>query len=309
MLHLPDPPSAHGWCSAQREAGRSVGYVPTMGALHEGHLSLVRRSLEENDVTCVSIFVNPLQFDDPGDYERYPRDHEADRRELERVGCDMAFEGTLSGFFPELESLENIPLRDPGPHGWGLEGEHRPGHLAGVRTIVERLFRTVGPCRAYFGEKDFQQCLVVRDLAAEMGYPEVLVCPTSRERSGLARSSRNVQLNDLDKRRAACVYRALARARELWRSGVHEAESLRAVMREELEGADVEVEYADVRDPQHWQADSPRGTMARAQALIAIRIGGVRLIDNMRLDAAGASSHEQPARGSGAEHRRAAGKH
>lgn len=292
LLQLPDPESAQRWCQQQRAAGRSIGFVPTMGALHEGHLSLVRRSVADNDVTCVSIFVNPLQFDDPADFRSYPRDRERNARLLERVGCDMVFLGSLAGFFPESDTAENIPLQDPGPHAAGLEGDCRPGHLAGVRTIVERLFRTVGPCRAYFGEKDFQQSLVVEDLARNMGFPEVTVCPTSREPSGLARSSRNVLLNDIERQRATCIYRALTRARAAWRAGVRDAERLRAIMREALDAGGVELEYADLRDPLAWQAESPQGNLPRAQALIAVRIGKVRLIDNMRLDAAGSTVGE-----------------
>lgn len=284
VLRLPDPESAQRWCAEQRAEGRTVGFVPTMGALHEGHLSLVRRAVAENDVTCVSIFVNPLQFNDPNDLAGYPRDYEGDVAHLERVGCDMVFTGTPEQFFPEAESAEQIVSRDPGPCAEGLEGTGRPGHFAGVATICERLFKTVGPSRAYFGEKDFQQTLVVQDLARALGYPEIVVCLTAREPSGLACSSRNVLLKETEREQAACVSRALFAARKTWQAGERDVAKLRNVILRELEGGGVYVEYAELRDPLAWTAESPTGKMVRAQALIAARIGKVRLIDNLRLD-------------------------
>ncbi|MCZ6733830.1 MAG: pantoate--beta-alanine ligase, partial [Gammaproteobacteria bacterium] len=178
VVHLPDLDSARGWCAEQRAAGRSIGFVPTMGGLHEGHLSLVRRAVAENEITCVSIFVNPLQFNDPGDLASYPRNLDDDIRQLQDTGCDMVFTGTFEQFFPDVESPEDIVQRDPGPGADGVEGAGRPGHFAGVASICERLFKVVGSARAYFGEKDFQQTLVVKDLARALGYPEIVVCPT-----------------------------------------------------------------------------------------------------------------------------------
>ena len=283
-LFLPDPGSAGRWCRQQRAAGRKIGFVPTMGALHEGHLSLVRCSLEENDATCVSIFVNPLQFNDPRDFSSYPSDIGKDVDLLAETGCDMAFSGTLEQFFPGTGDTGEIEQVDPGPAARGLEGEYRPGHFAGVRAICERLFRIVRPARAYFGEKDFQQTLVVKDLARELGYPEIVVCPTSREPSGLAHSSRNLLLSGKERERAAVIYRALSGAQKAWRAGERRPQELRGIMCAILDVPGVEVEYADLRDPLAWSAAPPRTPMRRAQALIAARIGGVRLIDNLRLD-------------------------
>jgi len=138
MERFEDLGRAARWCAEAREAG-TLGFVPTMGALHEGHLSLVRAALDDNERACVSIFVNPLQFDDPGDLERYPRDFEADAALLEAVGCSMVFTGNLEDFFPETESAHTIVLRDAGPGALGLEGDMRPGHFAGVATIVGRI--------------------------------------------------------------------------------------------------------------------------------------------------------------------------
>ncbi|MBW8055421.1 MAG: pantoate--beta-alanine ligase [Nitrospira sp.] len=284
VVHLPDPDSARGWCAEQRAAGRSIGFVPTMGGLHEGHLSLVRRAVAENEITCVSIFVNPLQFNDPGDLASYPRNLDDDIRQLQDIGCDMVFTGTFEQFFLDVESPEDIVQRDPGPGADGVEGAGRPGHFAGVATICERLFKVVGSARTYFGEKDFQQTLVVKDLARALGYPEIVVCPTVREPSGLAYSSRNVLLTDSERERAACISRALFSARHAWHQGECEAGKLREVMLRELDVDGIDVEYAELRDPHDWRPEAPAGSLVRAQALIAARIGKARLIDNLRLD-------------------------
>ena len=285
ILQLPDPKSAQKWCRSQVSAGNSIGYVPTMGALHDGHLSLVRRAVAENDVVCVSIFVNPLQFGDSTDFDHYPRDLEKDTQLLHDVGCHMIFVGTLKQFFPEADEV-NIPLLKPGRFAEGLEGESRPGHFSGVSTIVDRLFHYTQPHRAYFGEKDFQQTLVVKDLVKNASLPEIIVCPTSREPSGLARSSRNVLLSHDDREEAGCIYQALVAARSAWHKGTRDADELRNIILKSLQTSDAEIEYIDLRDPDNWESESPQGNMQRAQALIAVNFGGVRLIDNLRLDSA-----------------------
>ena len=283
ILQLPDPQNAQKWCRLQVSNGNSIGYVPTMGALHDGHLSLVRRAVAENDVVCVSIFINPLQFGDTDDYEHYPRDLAKDTRLLQDAGCHMVFVGTLGQFFPDSDK-DNIRLLEPGRFAAGLEGESRPGHFAGVSTIVDRLFHYTQPHRAYFGEKDYQQTLVVKDLVNNSSMPEIVVCPTSREPTGLARSSRNVLLNCRDRQEAACIYQSLLAARNAWRRGVRDADKLRKIIANVLDSSAAEIEYIDLRDPENWVAKSPRGDMQRAQALVAVRIGKVRLIDNLRLD-------------------------
>jgi pantoate--beta-alanine ligase len=287
IVELHEPARAREWC-----AGRTgLGFVPTMGALHEGHLELVRRAVRENDAACASVFVNPLQFGEAQDFERYPRDFARDARLLDSVGCAMVFTGTLAGFFPgELDARGSLPanrLVDPGPPAQGLEGEHRPGHFAGVATIVARLFDVVKPARAYFGAKDFQQTLVVKDLVRRIGGPEIIVCPTSREDSGLARSSRNERLNPAERAHASAIVRALRSARDAWRHGVREAAALRTQMRANLHRGGIVIEYAEVRDPDAWTAHEPAGRLHRAVALVAARVGPVRLIDNMRLDDVG----------------------
>ena len=288
VLRLDDPEAASAWCSEVRANGQTLGFVPTMGALHDGHLSLVRRAREENDRVCVSVFVNPLQFNDPTDFERYPRDFRGDAELLAEHGCDMVFTGTLAQFFPGSRGdMERIELRTPGPAAVSLEGDFRPGHFPGVATIVGRLFELVAPDRAYFGLKDFQQCLVVRELSEAMDGPEVVACETLREASGLARSSRNELLSEEQRREAAVIYRALTRAREAWeREGLRDPDELGQVVRDVLADSNFEIEYAELRDPERWTPDVPPGPLTRAVALVAGRLGGVRLIDNLRLDPA-----------------------
>jgi len=285
LARLPDPAAAREWCRRVRAGGESLGFVPTMGALHQGHLSLVAAARRECARVCVSVFVNPLQFDDPRDFERYPRDLDGDCALLERAGCDMAFSGTLAQFFPESGGRrEAIAWRDPGPCAEGLEGEHRPGHFAGVATIVARLFDVVRPDAAFFGAKDFQQTLVVRELARALGGPRVVVCPTEREPSGLARASRNQRLTPQGREDAVAIHRALLAARAGWVEGLRDAGELAARARGVLERSVLEAEYVEVRDPQRWTAKAPREPLERAVALVAARCGEVRLIDNLRLD-------------------------
>lgn len=284
IVKLGSPVDAAAHCRAEVAQGRTLGFVPTMGALHEGHLTLVERARRENDRVVASVFVNPLQFNEKSDFDRYPRDFDGDARLLAGAGASMVFTGTLAQFFPrELRpdgTLDPAHLRDPGPCALGLEGAHRPGHFAGVATIVERLFATVRPTRAYFGQKDYQQTLVVRDLARALGGPPIVVCPTMREPSGLARSSRNELLAPPDRARAAVIHRALRAADELWRSGERDADRLRGSMTSVLATEEMVVEYAALRDPRRWTAEEPRGRLEQAVALVAARLGGVRLIDN-----------------------------
>ena len=314
MIELPSPQRASKWCAAQRARGLALGYVPTMGALHAGHLSLVERAVRENAAACASIFVNPLQFNDRADLRDYPRDWQRDTALLNRAGCAMVFTGTPAEFFPDADgaggdggdgggggdidgsvdpgpdsgvgpgALDSAATIDPGPGARGLEGEFRPGHLQGVCRIVARLFATVGPCRAYFGEKDFQQTLVVAHLARRFGGIEVRVCPTVRDASGLALSSRNRRLNAAGRDAAAQIYQALLAAKTAWQSGARAPAALESVMRARLQHPQIALDYATVRDPANWSEHPPPAPPPQARALIAATIGKVRLIDNLKLD-------------------------
>ncbi len=255
-----------------------------MGSLHDGHASLIARSVRENDVTCASIFVNPLQFNSRRDYESYPRDLESDYEILRALGCDMVFGGSCSRIFDVCESTSDVEMLDPGPYAIGLEGEHRPGHLEGVCTVVDRLFRIIGDCRAYFGEKDYQQLLVVHDLATRLGYPQVIGCATVRDSQGLALSSRNKLLAPEQIKPALNLFGALRDAQNAWSGGERSAFALKRVMHSRLDQPGIKVDYAEVRDPEQWFADPLAGDLQRAVALVATYIGEVRLIDNLKLD-------------------------
>ena len=295
MKRLENPQAAEAWCAAERAGGATVGLIPTMGALHEGHLTLVERSVRENDRTCVSVFVNPLQFGQANDFEHYPRDWKSDCSLLESAGCNMAFTGTLEGFFPgQIADSSTLPasaLADPGPSAAGMEGEFRVGHFEGVATICKRLFEIAQPARAYFGQKDFQQTLVVAHIAKDLGYPDIVACETSRESTGLARSSRNQRLSAEERVEALVLSRALNAARTAWEAGERNAERLSTVMHAVFAETAIEPEYAVVRDPEAWTRDEPSGDLVQAVALVAAPVGPVRLIDNMRLSQSGSAGN------------------
>lgn len=269
-----------------RARGTTVGFVPTMGALHDGHLSLVRRARSETELCCVSIFVNPAQFGPYEDLDAYPRPVDDDLRACEREGVDLVFHPEPEEIYPEppLTEVRVREIAEP------MEGRFRPGHFDGVALVVAKLLAIVGPCRAYFGEKDAQQLRVVRRLVADLNLPaEVVGCPTVRDPDGLAVSSRNVHLSPDDRERALCLPRALFAMRDLVAAGERVAARLYAAGWTELErGRPDVVEYLEIADPETLERvdrlDGP------AVALGALRISGTRLIDNVRLDPDGWAS-------------------
>jgi pantoate--beta-alanine ligase len=266
-----------------RADGHVVGLVPTMGALHAGHASLVRRARAECGLVVVSIFVNPLQFDEPGDLAAYPRDEARDLRMLEDLGADVVFAPSVEEMYPAGDPQSTV---DPGPLGETLEGAERPGHFRGVATVVAKLFHAVGRCRAYFGEKDAQQLAVVRRMAADLSFPvEVVACPTVREPDGLAMSSRNARLSAEDREAAGCLFLALSQAAEMAREGERDAARLVAAMAREVGATPrARLEYAAVVDDATF--GEVRTIDAPARALVAARFGDVRLIDNLLLPVA-----------------------
>jgi pantoate--beta-alanine ligase len=263
---------------AERRAGRRVGFVPTMGALHEGHASLLRRARAECDVTVLSIFVNPLQFGPAEDYAAYPRDLEHDLAVAAREGVDLVFHPSVEEMYPEPTEVRV----EVGEIGRVLEGASRPGHFSGVATVVAKLFNIVGPCRAYFGEKDAQQLAVVRRLVRALDLPvEVVGCPTVRDADGLALSSRNAYLGP-EERRAATV---LKRALDEGARRVAAAEPPAAVARAMAELIRAEplarLDYAACVDPDTFrEAASTDGPVLLA---VAAFVGRARLIDNLAI--------------------------
>ena len=260
-----------------------MGFVPTMGAFHEGHRSLMRRAKDERDVTVVSIFVNPLQFGDARDLETYPRDERSDLDAAERAGVDLVFAPSVDEMYPRGEPEVTV---DPGPLGERFEGASRPGHFRGVATVVAKLFATVGACSAYFGEKDAQQLAVIRRLVRDLSMPvEVRCCPVVRDPDGLALSSRNRLLSPEQREAATCLFLALSEAAELARGGERDAGRVVAAMAREIGATPhARIDYVAVVDEDTFE-ELP--AIARsARALVAARFGGVRLIDTLLLPTA-----------------------
>jgi pantoate--beta-alanine ligase len=262
---------------AERAAGRTVGFVPTMGYLHDGHASLMRAARAETDVVVVSIFVNPLQFGPAEDLEAYPRDLERDTALCAEAGADVIFAPAVDEMYarPVLTTVSVAEVSAP------LEGEHRPSHFAGVATVVAKLFSIVGPCRAYFGAKDFQQVAVVRRLAADLSMPvEVVACPTRRERDGLAMSSRNVYLDDAERAAAPVVHTALQAGAAAIAAGERSPAAVRELMAQIITAEPLaELDYAAVVDADSFTVPDPLAGDLRL--LAAVRFGRARLIDNV----------------------------
>lgn len=260
---------------AARAAGRRIGLVPTMGALHEGHLSLVRAAQAECDFVAISIFVNPTQFGPNEDFGRYPRTLAADCRLLADCRADLVFAPANEDVYPSGHET----FVDVGSVAEPWEGRCRPGHFRGVATVVLKLFNLFAADAAFFGQKDYQQSLVIRRLAADLDVcTAVRVCPTVREHDGLAMSSRNRYLSSEARGRALSLWRSLCAADELFRRGEREAAVIEARMREILESAGGAIDYAALADPQTL---APLSRIAdSAVALLAVRIDSTRLIDN-----------------------------
>lgn len=275
-------------CSSARTEGHTVGFVPTMGSLHDGHLSLLAPAREECGFVAVSIFVNPLQFGPREDLAAYPRDLDRDLALCDKEGADLAFTPEAEEMYPEGAPRVTI---DPGPLGERLEGASRPGHFRGVCTVVAKMFGLVGPSRAYFGEKDAQQLAVVRRMTGDLDLPvEVVGCPTVREPDGLAMSSRNSYLSVEERAAATCLYEALARAAWLVQGGEQDVLVLKAELAKRI-GAEplARIDYVAVVDESTFEdVDRIRGP---SRALVAARIGDTRLIDNLPLRAAGSGEN------------------
>jgi pantoate--beta-alanine ligase len=261
--------------------GKTIGFVPTMGALHEGHLSLLRAAKKDNDIVVVSIFVNPLQFGPMEDFERYPRDLEGDSEKLRKEGVDILFFPDMRDMYPsdfrtyvEVQGLSEK-----------LCGAFRPGHFRGVATVVTKLFNIVKPSRAYFGAKDYQQTVIIKRLVNDLNMDiEVIVCPTVREPDGLAMSSRNLYLNPEERRAALVIYRTLQEVAGLIKKGEKNPEvlkrhALKALGSEPLVSS---IDYAGIYDPESLEEVSE--IKGRVLIAIALRIGQTRLIDNIMVE-------------------------
>jgi pantoate--beta-alanine ligase len=264
-----------------REASRTLGLVPTMGALHQGHLALVRQARRENATVAATIFVNPTQFGANEDLAQYPHDLERDLNLLNQEGVDLVFTPAPEAIYPSgFDTWVNV-----GAIAEILEGAHRPGHFRGVATVVTKLLSIVRPDRAYFGQKDGQQTLVVRQLVRDLNLgPDLVIVPTVREPDGLALSSRNAYLTPEQRRAAPVIYQSLCRAKERWHQGERDADSLRRAVRSTLEREPLiqRIDYISLADTITLaELDRVEG---RAMLLVAVKLGTPRLIDNIILE-------------------------
>ena len=263
--------------STIREQGLSLGLVPTMGALHAGHLSLVSRSIAENNATVVSVFVNPTQFNDKNDLANYPRTLEADCSLLEQAGVTLVFAPTVEEIYPQPDTrhFSYPPLDEV------MEGAYRPGHFNGVCQIVSKLFEIITPDRAYFGEKDYQQLAIIRRMVSEQGYPiDIIGCPIVREIDGLALSSRNARLSDDEHRQALQISKALFGS-EIFARDSSVAQTRQAVEHAIREASGLELEYFHIVDGETLQDINDWSESTQPMGCIAVYCGPVRLIDNV----------------------------
>lgn len=279
MLTIRDPRDLRRQLALWKAQGKAIGFVPTMGALHEGHLSLVRRARESVERVVVSIFVNPTQFGPTEDFTRYPRQPEKDAEMLEPAGCDVLFLPDVETIYPPGHTV----FVEPGGPAEGLEGALRPGHFRGVATVVCALLNLLQADVAVFGKKDAQQLAVIRRLVRDLHIPvEIVPGETVREEDGLALSSRNAYLSLEERRAAPVLYRALRAAEQAIAAGERRGDAVRRVMRQVLESEPLaRIEYAEVVDAGNFQpVDALAGNLVLP---LAVRIGGTRLIDNFQL--------------------------
>lgn len=261
----------------QEKGVKSVGFVPTMGALHSGHISLVERCVQENDLCVVSVFVNPTQFNDKSDLERYPRTPEADQALLSKAGCHIAFMPSVEEMYPTEDtrqfhfgSLETV-----------MEGKYRPGHFNGVAQIVSKLFDAVQPQKAYFGEKDFQQVAIIREMVKQLNYPiEIIACPIIREESGLARSSRNTLLSQEQRKKAALIAQVLTKSTTFVPNKTV-AQTIAWVNEQFTHDTEFNMDYYEIVDGNTLQPINQWDESDFVVGCIAIYCGKIRLIDNI----------------------------
>ena len=261
-----------------RRAGKSIGLVPTMGALHAGHASLVERAVKENDVVVVSVFVNPTQFNDKNDLKNYPRTLEADCALLEKIGATVAFAPSVEEMYPE----EDTRQFSFAPLDTVMEGACRPGHFNGVAQIVSKLFYAVEPDRAYFGEKDFQQLAIIREMVRQLDMPlEIVGCPIVREEDGLAMSSRNTLLSDDERERALTISSTLFASVDF--SKVNTLEATKSFVEDMINDTEgLELEYYQIVDGNTLQEIQEWGDSEYVVGCIALFCGKIRLIDNIK---------------------------
>ena len=259
--------------------GLKVGFVPTMGALHEGHISLINRAKIENDIVVCSVFVNPIQFNNPADLEKYPRTPEKDIEKLEQAGCDAVFMPTAEEMYPnkvedhyDFGDIEHV-----------MEGACRPGHFNGVAIVVRKLFEIVNPNKAYFGEKDFQQLAIIKKMVRDLNMNlEIVPCPIVREIDGLAMSSRNVRLNEAERAIAPKIFATLNDAISK-KDAMSPSEMKKYTLDKYAEIKEFDVEYVEITDEINLKSLENWNECDHARIFVALQLGPVRLIDNVRI--------------------------
>lgn len=262
-----------------RKQGKSIGFVPTMGALHEGHISLIQTCIRVTDLTVCSIFVNPTQFNDKADLDRYPRMPEADAKKLQEAGCNILFLPAVSEIYPEKDTR----VFDFGVLDKVLEGAHRPGHFNGVAQVVSRLFEIVKPDKAFFGQKDYQQVMIIKALVKQLKLNvEIVPCPILREEDGLAMSSRNMLLSPEERKAASRIPAVMQEVKKLKHQGKSPSE-IKNYVAQQLNGTPYRLDYFAICNPDTLEELEQFTSSVTALALIACYVGKIRLIDNLFL--------------------------
>lgn len=279
MLVLKNRQDVVDFIQSIKNKGLTIGFIPTMGALHSGHLSLIKKSIENNQYTICSIFVNPTQFNNPTDLKKYPRTEEADIEKLKAIGCDAVYLPKTEDIYPEGTQHDPIDLKGL---NLPMEGAFRPGHFEGVATVVKRLFLQMQPTHAYFGEKDFQQLQIIRQMVKEANLPITIVgVPIVREDNGLAKSSRNTRLSPVFLNKASIIYKALLQARELAKHLT--PKEITDSIEKLFYNSDLKLEYFTIAEEESLQTAEAFAPEKHYRAFIAVYADDVRLIDNLRI--------------------------
>ena len=280
MIVFRTPSEVASFVKIQKKLGKSIGFIPTMGALHAGHISLVKESENDNDITILSIFVNPTQFNNTEDLANYPRTEEADAALLKKSGCDAVFCPTAEAIYPQGERSEKFNFNGLDIQ---MEGKFRPGHFDGVATVVKRFLEIIQPHRAYFGEKDFQQLRVIQELVKHADLAvEIVPVPILREPDGLAMSSRNMRLTPEMRQESVKIYQILQKAKSYLTR--HDIAETKIFVKELFQQTQLDLEYFEITDEKNLQPVLDKNNSQKLRAFVAAFAGGVRLIDNISLN-------------------------
>ncbi|MDO5656494.1 MAG: pantoate--beta-alanine ligase [Flavobacteriaceae bacterium] len=267
------------WVAQIKTERKSLGFVPTMGALHAGHISLIQASRAQNDYTICSVFVNPTQFDNAEDLEKYPRNMQEDTKILKDAGCDAVFFPSVTDMYPEGAKSEKFNFRGIEKQ---MEGRYRKGHFDGVATIVSRFFEIILPDRAYFGQKDFQQLRIIQELVVQRGYPiEIVPMPIFREKSGLAMSSRNARLSEKYLKEASKIFKILNMIKD-WRNQYSVTETIH-LAEDQFRNTDLKLEYLILADEKKLKPIQSWDEASDIRAFVAVFADNIRLIDNLKI--------------------------